>query len=61
MSLFIVHEDPGVAYQTAKSDFRPRALKIRKEEYNVPVAVFEPADPTKKTMYPKHLVFIFFS
>jgi hypothetical protein len=39
-----------------KTDFRPRALKVRRDDFNPPIAVFEPPDPTKKPMYPKQLV-----
>lgn len=41
------------------SVLRPRALKVRRDEFNCPVAVFEPPDPTKIPMYPKHQVQFF--
>lgn len=53
---FSVHEDPDAECKTKMSVLRPRALKLKREEFSCPVAVFEPPDPTKVPMYPKQQV-----
>ncbi|XP_065199620.1 probable inactive serine/threonine-protein kinase bub1 [Planococcus citri] len=55
---FQIHEDPEAACDMVRTVIRPRALKLRREEFKCPVAIFEKEDPTKRPMYPKDLVYV---
>jgi len=58
---FAVHEDPNVAPPANKTALKmdAKALSVKKaaDDNDVPLAIFEPPDPTKRPMYCKHLVY----
>ncbi len=61
---FSIHEDES-SLRTPKSSgkstalFQPNVLSAKKvsDDDDVPLAIFEPPDPTKRPMYAKHLVY----
>ena len=62
--LFLVHQDaekPQTETPHKVPDFSCNALSERKKcdfgDMNYPRTIFEPEDPTKRVMYPKHLVY----
>ena len=56
---FSIHVDENVSQPAAPKSHYTTALTSKKAEddHSVPLAIFEPFDPTKKPMYCKHLVY----
>ena len=57
---FAIHTDavtPGKVKVTGSSEVMSKALSEKKREREVPLAIFEPPDPSKRPMYCKHMVY----
>ena len=59
--ILLCDQDEGIAsappQQQSRFRLESRVLKAKDDGPPVPLAIFEPPDPTKRPMYAKHLVY----